>query len=503
MMTCRPSLRMRLWLGAAVLALLAMIAAAIVVWGLRQVQSHASEAIEAQRRIEAYTNLSLRVGDWMLGLHAPIGVAMANAPPAIPDSLPIMRALDDIDRLIEADVAAAHTQVEANIRARQSLTVARLRVMFRQLGATLTRDPPSTAAGQAALAFHAAQSPGMIRTQIELETRRRDQALAQMEALKRPLLMSAAGIALTAPIVLILLYMIVLRPLFRRLSDAARFAPRMAMGDLPPGAAGHDELGLMFARLRQQAGRIRRRGQQLEAEVEHRTAELSAANRRLAQIDQSRKRFFADVGHELRTPLTVIMGEAELGAAHPDTQTRASFATIGTRAERLFRRIEDLLRIARSDSGQLELSLGKVDLNATARAALADLQPVLRRAKIDTQIDIPPLYVASDADWLRQVFAGLYENAAKYAGAGAVVRIEAEVRGDQVQVTIHDNGPGLPQDMGAKIFDRFSHQPDAPGFGVGLALARWVVETSGGSMHLISARPGLTLALRLPIWRDV
>lgn len=500
-MTCQPSLRTRLWLAAAILALLAVTAAAIGAWGLQRTQAHATEAMAAQRRIEAYDALSARVNEWMLGWLAPPGT-VSGGPRQVPDNAPVLVALDHIDALIAEDVAAATSEVEATVRARQSLIAARLRALFRQLDTALRANPPDTSAGQAALAFHAAQAPITVAAHIEHETRRRDTALAAMEALRRPLVLAAIGIALAAPLVLVALYLAVLRPLFWRLSHATAFASSMAMGDLPPGAGGRDELGLMFARLRQMAARIERRRAKLETIVEQRTAALSAANDRLELIDRRRRRFFADVGHELRTPLTVILGEAELGAQHPDEQTRASFRTIGTRAQRLFRRIEDLLRIARSDSGQLELAADRVELAATVEAALSDLAPALKRAGVTADIRLPPLAVRGDADWLRQVFAGLFENAAKYAGRGAVVAIRGQAEDGQARISIADTGPGLPEGAGEAIFDRFARGDGGGGFGVGLALARWVVETSGGSLGLAEAETGMALELTLPLWKE-
>ena len=97
---------------------------------------------------------------------------------------------------------------------------------------------------------------------------------------------------------------------------------------------------------------------------------------------------------------------------------------------RLVRRIEDLLRIARSESGQLELERSPVDLAAVAAAALADTAPLLARAGVTARADgLPPLVVAGDAEWLRQVLAGLLENAAKYAGRGATVALAGRADG--------------------------------------------------------------------------
>lgn len=486
----RPGLRFRLAVGASVLAVLAVAAALIGIYGLDRTQLHAAEAMAAQRRIEGYGVLSIRVNEWMLGW-------MTSRDR--PDDTAVLAALDRLDALIAEDVVAAPSETDAVLRARQSMTLARLRGLFGGLSAVLARTPPGTPEADAAAAFYAAQAPVAVAAQVDQETRRRDRALAAMDGLRRPLSTAALAIAVAAPLMLLGLYLWLFRPLFARLGSATKAAEALAMGDLPAGAGGHDELGLMFARLRQMAARIDRRRARLEGIVADRTAALSAANDRLARTDSTRRRFFADVGHELRTPLTVILGEAELGAASADPATRAAFATIQTRAQRLFRRIEDLLRIARSDSGQLELAEGPVDLAATVAAALADVAPVLKRAGVAAKVDLPKLVVRGDADWLRQVFAGFFDNAAKYAGRGATVTVTCSAKAGRAVIRVEDTGPGLPPDRLEAAFDRFARDGDAPGFGVGLALARWVAEASGGSLTAMPG-PGFRLVMDLPLW---
>jgi signal transduction histidine kinase len=504
-MTCRPSLRMHLWFGAVVLATLAVAAAGIATYGLTRTQELTREAMSAQRRIEAYGTLSARVNEWMLGW---LIAARFEVPPN-PEA--VLTALDLLDLLVAQDVAAAPSTAEATLRARQSVTPARLRGLFRQLQDTLATTPPGTPRGEAAVSFYAAQAPLAVAAQIEQETRRRDEAIAAMDALRGPLLRSAAAVGLGTPLVLAALYLLVLRPLFGRLSRATASAEALAMGSLQVGTGGHDELGLMFARLRQMVARIDRRRVrlandyvQLEAIVADRTSALALANDRLALIDSTRRRFFSDVGHELRTPLTVIMGEAELGGRQADPAIRASFDTIRARSLRLFRRIEDILRIARSESGQLELQRARIDLSEVAEAALSDLAPLMKRAGVTATIDLPTLAVAGDAEWLRQVFAGLFDNAAKYGGRGATVRVTGRAEGPMALVEVADTGPGLTPGSEAAVFQRFGRGAPgtASGFGVGLALARWVLEASGGSLLAVPAPAGLALRLTLPLWED-
>lgn len=491
----RPGLRVRLTVAALVLVALAVLAAGISLYGLTRTQALAGEALAAQRRIEAYGVLSARVNAWVLSSFAPEGDPQGAAS--------VREALGLLDGLVADDVRGAPSAEEAARRGRQGAMLAGLRRQVEQLEAALAMTAPGTAARDASLAFFSADLAPSTAAAVQEATQRRDGALAAMEQLRRRLTRAAIGIALAAPAVLVGLYLALLRPLFARLAAATAEAGGIAAGAPAAGAGGHDEFGLLLARLRLTAMRLARDRARLGATVAEQTAELREANERLSRADVARRRFFADVSHELRTPLTVILGEAELGMAHADAAVRASLATIRGRAGRLSRRIEDLLRIARSETGQLELARDPVDLEATVRAAVTDVTPLLARAGVTVDLKVPPLVVAGDGDWLRQVFSGLLENAAKYAGRGACVRITARGEAGEAVVALADDGPGLPPERLGAIFERFGREASPapqPGFGVGLALARWVVESLGGS--LVAVAPdggGLTLAMRLPL----
>ncbi len=493
-MRCRPGLRARLMLGALVLAVLAVAAAGLAVYGLARTQTLAAEALAAQRRIEAYGTLSARMNEWMLGWLAPSG--------APPDTGQVRAALAALQELVDEDVAAARSPGEAEERARQGTTPARIGALLDRLERSVAGVPQGTPAADAA-AYNAAQVPALAAAQVQVEIRRRDRAAAAMDGLRRRLHPLAITVGLAAPLVLAGLYLWVFRPLFGRLAAATAAADALAAGAPAPGPGGHDELGLLLARVRRVASRVARDRARLNATVTDRTAALRHANARLARADAERRRFFADVGHELRTPLTVILGEAELGARQADPAICAGFETIRGRAMRLFRRIEDLLRIARSESGQLELERSPVDLAAVAAAALADTAPVLARVGVTATADrVPALVVTGDAEWLRQVLAGILENAGKYAGRGATVAIEGHAENDRAVVTVADDGPGMPSGRLEAAFDRFARGDDgaAPGFGVGLALARWVVETHGGSLRAEApGEGGLRLVMTLPL----
>lgn len=463
--------------------------------GLTATERRAEAALAAQSRLEAWSALSTRINEWML-------IRMIE-PSGAQDSTAVTEALQRLEMLTAQDVRSAPDEAEAGRRAAEIRHVANMRSFFNQLKGL----QPDTQAGQAGIAFHMTHAPRIIAGRMEQETRRRDQELQGLEALRQPLRLGMAAFVVAAPLLLWLIWRGALRPIFRGLRQASAAAGRLSF-DTPPNApTRHDELGLMFARMRQASARIARRRARLQRDladleglVAARTAELSAANTRLSAIDASRRRFFADVSHELRTPLTVILGEAELGAATPNPDLRQSFRTITARAERLFRRIEDLLRIARSESGELELVSRDLALDQVVRAAREDVLQLLERSRMTLHIELPEgLQVQADPDWLRQILAGFFENSVKFAGEGSVIRITAQRRGERVRIQVTDNGSGPQPPMDAAVFARLSRNAPATvsGFGMGLALAHWAAQAFGGDLRRLPMAEGFGLELEL------
>jgi len=202
------------------------------------------------------------------------------------------------------------------------------------------------------------------------------------------------------------------------------------------------------------------------------------------------------VGHELRTPLTVILAETELtagGAEAGPEEMRAALGVIRARARRLNRRIEDLLRVARSESGQLELEARPFDLAAAAREAVEDAAPLARRAKV--RLAPPPPCAAApaalgDPDWTRQVIAGVLENAIRHSAAGDTIEVALAAEAGRIEARITDEGDGVRAADQGRIFERHARGASRGlGFGVGLALARWVMEAQGGRVALESPAP--------------
>jgi signal transduction histidine kinase len=481
------SLRLRLSAGAVGLAALAMLAALLATYGVRQALWLGDDAAGAQHRIDAYGTLSARITEVVLT-------------PADQRAAVVHAVLDDfgrLDQMVGADIAAASGDA-ARSRAAQGQALGRMRGAFLRLTHELQAMAADPALRDATLNSFAQVFSPLMRDQVEYNRLRRDEALAALDRLQQRMVALSVAVVLAVGAVLVLLYLLVIAPLVTRLSSATRVAT-LGQTDARPtllARGARDELGLLFARLNRLIARLDRRRAAvaadraaLETVVAERTAALEAVNARLARVDEDRRRFFADVSHELRTPLTVILAEAELAAAVCPPGSAQSLATIRARAARLNRRIEDLLRIARSDSGQLELDPRQTDLGVILDAALDDLRPLLTRARFTvTQARMGAAPVEADADWLRQILGGIIGNAVKHAGAGAALRLISGTAHGQSYCEIADDGPGLPLGSRAEVATRFANgAASGPGsFGIGLALAHWVTEAQGGSLTLTS-----------------
>jgi two-component system, OmpR family, sensor kinase len=495
------SLRLRLSAGAGGLALLAILAALLATFGVRQALSLGEDSAGAQRRIDAYGTLSARITEVVLT--PPEQRAMAAGA--------VLEDFARLDQMIGADVALVRDEAALN-RAAQGKALGQMRGAFLQLMQDLDKPGDDPALRDATLNAFAGIFAPLMRGQVEYNSLRRDAALTALEALQQRMVALSIAVVLAVALVLVVLYLLVIAPLMARLvgaTDAATLVKGEALPVLLPRGA-RDELGLLFARLNRLIARLDRRRaavaadrEALETVVADRTAALQGANARLSRIDEDRRRFFADVSHELRTPLTVIMAEAELATASCPPGAAQSLATIRARAVRLNRRIEDLLRIARSDSGQLELDPRPTDLDAILDAAVEDMRPLLVRSRFTIQRDRAATFpVEADPDWLRQILGGLIGNAVKHAGAGATLRLASGIAGDRSYCEITDDGPGLSSQAQADLATRFSIGAGGQGsFGIGLALARWVTEAQGGVLTVtspVAAGRGFSVRVMLP-----
>ena len=340
----------------------------------------------------------------------------------------------------------------------------------------------------------------------------RAQTATRVQTLK--VVAAAFGFAaiLAAAVSLFLLVRDIRRPI-RKLLAGAR---ALADGDLQHriGARGKSELedlGRVFNGMADELS-IRERAlsqsnAQLERAVADRTAELESVLGQIQANEDNRKRLLADVSHELRTPLTIIRGEADIalrgGVKPPDTyrealeRTReAAMHTAGI--------VDDLLFVARHESGETRLKLETVDLSALLPNILEQHNALATQHGVTIYFssEVSEASVRCDAIRIRQVLLILLENAVRYGGRSIDLRLDPSPGGFAISVS--DDGPGLTEDEQERAFERFFRGSNAAtrydqGIGLGLPLAKTIVEAHGGDIALRSAPgEGLTASFTLP-----
>lgn len=252
-----------------------------------------------------------------------------------------------------------------------------------------------------------------------------------------------------------------------------------------------------------EASQVRAYSKQLEQksrELEAATAELRAANERLKELDRMKDDFISTVTHELRTPLTSIRAFSEILLEDPKTElaSRKKFvAIIVKETERLTRLINQVLDMAKIESGNAEWHTAEVDLHGIIEESLAATFSLFadKRVALDKQLAEGVPCVRADRDRLIQVMLNLLSNAVKFCEKDrGRVTVRLSVAGNAVRVDVEDNGPGIAEADQHTIFEKFRQVGDTmtakpQGTGLGLPISRQIVEHFGGRMWVESS-PG-------------
>ncbi len=244
-------------------------------------------------------------------------------------------------------------------------------------------------------------------------------------------------------------------------------------------------------------------------ELQRLSETLNEMIERLDEAFQRITRFTADASHELRTPLTLMRTTAELAlrGEQPQQEYRESLQQILAELERTSHLLENLLLIARADSGAARLQLSDMDLTQTLREACLQAAPLFEAKHIQFGSQIPehPIAVKGDALALRQLFLILIDNAVKYTPSGGSVSVSAGQTNDAAVVTVTDTGMGIPSDDLPHIFERFyrvdrARSREQGGAGLGLSIGWWIVESHRGKISIESqASTGTKVQIRLPL----
>ena len=227
----------------------------------------------------------------------------------------------------------------------------------------------------------------------------------------------------------------------------------------------------------------------------------SVMNDLLARLDLSfeqQRRFMADASHELRTPIAIIRGESEIALSKPDRPNaayRESLAIVEDESKRLSRIVEDLLTMARADSGQFKISLKPVYLEEIVEDAVRSIGVLARTKNIDIQfISNGEMPMKGDELLLGRLFRNLCENAVKYGRRDGNVVVKCEESDNGYRIEIADDGCGIAPDEKELIFDRFYRSDrsrdgengfQANGAGLGLAIAKWIADVHGSDLTLV------------------
>jgi signal transduction histidine kinase len=256
----------------------------------------------------------------------------------------------------------------------------------------------------------------------------------------------------------------------------------------------------ILLRVRKQSLELKRHNDELAAFIDERHA-----------VERMKDEFISIASHELRTPLTSIMGYVSLllaGEVGVLTEKQQSFLQIvDSNAERLIGLVNELLDVARVESGRVQLTLQPLDLCEVVQAVRTDLRTVSRSKRITTVVQLPsePICVQADRDRLIQVLTNLLSNAYKYSPDNTTVTIQGTVQDGHVQINVVDQGIGISESDQAQLFSKFFRADSArrqgiAGTGLGLSITRSLVEMQGGQIWVASCLGhGSTFSFTLPL----
>jgi two-component system, OmpR family, sensor kinase len=224
--------------------------------------------------------------------------------------------------------------------------------------------------------------------------------------------------------------------------------------------------------------------------------------RRLAELDGARKQFIANASHELRTPIFSLGGFVELlEEEDPSPEERAEFVhTMREQIERLTKLTADLLDLSQLDAGAVAIRSNDVDLSALAREVAREFGPRADRRGSRLELRTPPeaVIASADPDRVRQVIRILLDNALTHTPEGTKVTVTTYSVNRRAELTVSDDGPGIPGRVQGRIFERFYTADSAGGSGLGLAIARELAQRMRGRIALASSKRFTAFTLDLP-----
>jgi signal transduction histidine kinase len=236
--------------------------------------------------------------------------------------------------------------------------------------------------------------------------------------------------------------------------------------------------------------------------LEETKASLERAHEELKQLDSFKSQLFANITHEFKTPLAMVLAPLELilqgEMGELSTAQQTTFQSMFRSGLKLLKMIGDLLDLSRLEESKLRLKVGEHDLCDYLRGLVAQVEPLAQRKSIEIrlQLDVEKCLVWCDLERIERVFLNLLSNATKFTPPGGHILVGVQDEGQNVHVVVQDDGPGFPPEKAEQIFQRF-YQVDMGGTrryggtGIGLALAKEIVELHGGRIWATSGSGAL------------
>lgn len=276
----------------------------------------------------------------------------------------------------------------------------------------------------------------------------------------------------------------------------------------------HDEIGELADAFNVMLQEVGARQQDLETSnrrLQEESEERRNAEQALRVADAHKDEFLATLAHELRNPLAPLVNATSIlrmGKAAPEDAGKA-ILIIERQLAQMTRLIEDLLDVSRISRGKMVLSKSTVDLSSLVRQSVETVTPLIEKKRQNLAVDLPeqPVFLHADPVRLSQVLSNLLNNASKYTGEEGSISLSAERVGNSVRVRVKDNGKGISPEALPQLFSMFMQEDHESshryggGLGVGLTLAKRLVELHNGTIRAESGGPGTgsTFTVELPV----
>ena len=333
-----------------------------------------------------------------------------------------------------------------------------------------------------------------------------------------------ASAIITVALAMIALYVIVRYVIVKPLSHLRDVSDEISHGHLDTRAEiqtgdEFEQLGLSFNRMLGHLVDAQQELQNANDTLDHKVDELARVNMQLYEMNRLKSDFLATMSHELRTPLNSIIGFSDVleSAAALDDKQRRYVGNIKNSGSMLLEMINDILDLAKIESGKMELRLSDMDL-ATVVAAQSDMaRPLSEKKNIDLEIDIEPNLprLRQDQNKIQQILNNLLSNAIKFTPEGGRITVRAARSGsDHVELIVTDTGVGISEEDQRAIFEKFRQGAtvlsggdamtrEYSGTGLGLSIVKELCKLLGGEIRLESSLgQGSTFIVRLPITRN-